>query len=54
MTPQPLNGRYEARATDPPQVFDTLKGRVSTTHLDFEGAVSLAYILNRFSTGARI
>lgn len=49
-----MSGRYEARPTTPPQVFDTLKGRVSTTHLDFEGAVNLAYILNRFSTGARI
>ncbi len=46
--------RYEAVASNPPAVFDTLLNKRSSTHLTFEGAVNRAYILNRFSTGARI
>lgn len=44
--------RYEAKPTNPPAVWDSLKQTTSSTHLTFEGAVNRAYILNRFSTGA--
>ena len=43
--------RYIAKPTDPPQVWDSLKERVTSTHIDFTGAVNRAYILNAFSTG---
>lgn len=46
--------RYAALPGNPACVYDTVLNKVSSTHLDFEGAVSRAYILNRFSTGGRI
>lgn len=44
--------RYEARPTNPPQVWDSLTERATSTHIDFAGAVNRAYILNAYSTGA--
>lgn len=44
-------GRYEAREDNPCYVYDLKDEKRTSTHLDFEGAVNRAYILNNFSTG---
>jgi hypothetical protein len=53
-TTSKTEGRYQARPGNPPYVVDLLTDKTSSTHLEFEHAVNRAYILNRFSTGARI
>lgn len=50
-----MNGRYVVLpASNPVFVYDTLLQKNSSSHDTFESASARAYILNRFSTGARI
>lgn len=44
-------GRYIAQTGNPPYVWDSLKEKVASTHIDYSGAVNRAYILNAYSTG---
>lgn len=44
--------RYEAQPTNPPQVWDYLLQKRSSTHISFESAAARSWTLNRFSTGS--
>lgn len=43
--------RYQAQATNPPQVWDSHLNKALATFITFGQAVSRAYCLNAFSTG---
>jgi hypothetical protein len=51
-----MNGRYMVMpdSANPFFVWDSLEQKKSSSHDTFESASTRAYILNRFSTGARI